>query len=133
MKAKENRWDLNLFRKCGLLLWLVRAQHAHYESKCARKSGGILFAFPLQKRKRNKISRFSFVIVSVRMVRFHVRFQAVKVLCSQLGIQQRRRVQSPSTGYLFARVRFGVVLSTVDGIVRFCCYQHGNLKSEKGT
>ena len=27
-----------------------------------------LFAFPLQKRKRNKISRFSFVIVSVRMV-----------------------------------------------------------------
>ena len=24
---------------CGLLLWLVRAQHDHYKSKCERKSG----------------------------------------------------------------------------------------------
>ena len=28
------------FRKCGLLLWLVRAQHDHSESECERKSGG---------------------------------------------------------------------------------------------
>ena len=67
-KAKENRWDFNLFRKCGLLLWLAIAQHDHYENESERKSGGILFAFPLRKQKRNKISIFSFVIVSVRMV-----------------------------------------------------------------
>ena len=40
-KAKENLLEFNLFRKRGLLLWLVRAQHDHYESKCERKSGGI--------------------------------------------------------------------------------------------
>ena len=33
-----------------------------------KKIWGILFAFPLRKRKQNKSSRFSFVIISVRMV-----------------------------------------------------------------
>ena len=33
-KASENLWDLIIFRKCGLLLWLVLAQHDRYESKC---------------------------------------------------------------------------------------------------
>ena len=32
-KAKDNLWDFDLFRKCGLLLWLVRAQHDHYKSE----------------------------------------------------------------------------------------------------
>ena len=32
-KAKEHLWNFTLFCKCGLLLWLVRAQHDHYESK----------------------------------------------------------------------------------------------------
>ena len=31
--------EFNLFRKRGLLLWLVRAQHDHYEIKSERKSG----------------------------------------------------------------------------------------------
>ena len=34
----------------------------------AKEIWGNLFAFPLRKRKQKKISRFSFVIVSVRMV-----------------------------------------------------------------
>ena len=38
-------------------------------------SGVFLFAFPLRKRNRNKISRFSVVIISVRMVVF-LRWQA---------------------------------------------------------
>ena len=46
---KESLWEFNLLRKCGLLLWLVRAQHDHYESKCEKKLGGNLFAFPLTK------------------------------------------------------------------------------------
>ena len=37
-------------RKCGLLLWLVRAQHGHYKSKCKRKSGGI-FCLSITKAK----------------------------------------------------------------------------------
>ena len=36
-KAKENRWDFDLFRKRGLLLWLVRAQHDHSVRKQMRK------------------------------------------------------------------------------------------------
>ena len=43
--AEENLWDFNLFRKCGLLLWLVRAQHDHYKSKCEGKFGGIDLLF----------------------------------------------------------------------------------------
>ena len=46
----------------------MRAQHDHYQSKMRKKIWGNLFAFPLRKQKRNKISGFSFVIVSVRMV-----------------------------------------------------------------
>ena len=67
-ESERNLWDFNLFRKCGLLLWLAIAQHHHCETESERKSGEILFAFPLQKQKQNRISRFSFVIVSVRMV-----------------------------------------------------------------
>ena len=49
-KPKENVWDFDICRKCGLLLllllfWLVRAQHDHYESKCERKSGGFHLPF----------------------------------------------------------------------------------------
>ena len=74
VKAKENLWDLNVFRKCGLLLWLVRAQHDHYESESDTTSGvSICICLPLRKRERKKISRFSFVIVSVRMVFFFLR------------------------------------------------------------
>ena len=50
---------------CACPAWSLRKQ-------MRRKIWGNLFAFPLRKRKRNKISRFSFVIVSVRMVNpFH--------------------------------------------------------------
>ena len=44
-KAKENLWDFIYIRKSGLLLWLVRAQHENYESKCKRKSRGIDLPF----------------------------------------------------------------------------------------
>ena len=30
------------FCKCGLLLWVVRVRHVHYESECERNSGGLL-------------------------------------------------------------------------------------------
>ena len=44
------------------------AQHDHYDSKCERNLGELICLFPLRKRKQNRISRFSFEIVSVRMV-----------------------------------------------------------------
>ena len=61
---------MNIFRKCGLLLWLMRAQHDHYESKCERKSGGIDLPFHYDSENRIEFpeSRFSSVIVSMRMV-----------------------------------------------------------------
>ena len=65
-KAKENCRDL-IYCVSGLLLWLVRAQHDHYESKCERISGGIYLHFHYESKSELKISRFSFVIVSVRM------------------------------------------------------------------
>ena len=34
-----------IFGKCGLLLWLVRAQHDHYESTCERNLGGTYLHF----------------------------------------------------------------------------------------
>ena len=37
----------------------------------AKENLGYLFAFPWRKRKQNKTSRFSFVVISVRMVRGH--------------------------------------------------------------
>ena len=61
---------LNLFRKRGLLLWPVRAQHDRCESKCERKSGGIYYlpCHYIQKRMRKQVSRHSFVIIFVWMV-----------------------------------------------------------------
>ena len=53
-KAKEILRDLNLFRKRGLLLWLVRAQHDRCESKCERKSGGIYSPFHYESECENK-------------------------------------------------------------------------------
>ena len=53
-----NRWILICFVSVACCCVLSRVQHDHHESECERKSGGILFAFPLRKRKRNKISRF---------------------------------------------------------------------------
>ena len=32
-KAQEKLWDFNLVRKCGLLSWLARAQHDHYQKQ----------------------------------------------------------------------------------------------------
>ena len=49
---------------CVCPTWPLRKQ-------MRKKIWGNLFAFPLRKRKRNKISRFSFVIISVWMVRGH--------------------------------------------------------------
>ena len=67
--SKEISGKLRLFRNCGLLFWLVHGQHhVHYESKCERIIGSNLLPFPLQKQKWEKISRFSFVIVSVQIV-----------------------------------------------------------------
>ena len=57
-KAKENLRDFNLFRKRGLLLWLVRAQHDHCESKCERKSGGIYLPFHYESECENKSPDF---------------------------------------------------------------------------
>ena len=56
--AKENLRDFNLFRKCGLLLWLVRAQHDHYESECARKSGGIDWPFHCESESNISLQIF---------------------------------------------------------------------------
>ena len=50
-KAKENVWDFVLIRKCGLLLWLVPAQHDRYESKCEITSGGIYSCPSITKAK----------------------------------------------------------------------------------
>ena len=55
-KAKENLWDLILFHKCGLLLWLVLAQHDHYESK--RKSGGIHLPFHFESENETNPQSF---------------------------------------------------------------------------
>ena len=41
-----------VFRTSGLLLWLMRAQHVHYESKSERISGGSYLLLPLGDRKR---------------------------------------------------------------------------------
>ena len=46
---------------CACPTWPLRKQ-------MRKKILGNLFAFPLRKRKQHKISRFSFVIISVRMV-----------------------------------------------------------------
>ena len=35
---KRKHWDFNLFRMCGLLLWLAGAQHDHCEAKLAVKA-----------------------------------------------------------------------------------------------
>ena len=50
--------DFNLLRKRGLRLWLVRAQHDHYESKCERKSGGIYLPFHYESECENKSRDF---------------------------------------------------------------------------
>ena len=57
-KAKENLWDFNLFRKCGLLLWRVRAQHVNYESECERKCGGIDLPFHCESENEIKSPGF---------------------------------------------------------------------------
>ena len=57
-KAKENLWDYIFIRKCGLLLWLVRAQHDHYESKCKRTSGGIYLSFHYESESEIKSPDF---------------------------------------------------------------------------
>ena len=43
-KAKENLSGFNFFRKCGLLLWLVRAQHDHYKIANPKQNLVSLFA-----------------------------------------------------------------------------------------
>ena len=56
-----------LFRQCGLLLWLVGANMTITKTT-AKENLWECSAFPLLKQKRNEISGFSFVIVSVRVV-----------------------------------------------------------------
>ena len=51
-KAKEDLWDFAFLRQCGLLLWLVRAQHVHYECECVCLS-------ITKKQKREQIPVFS--------------------------------------------------------------------------
>ena len=79
--GSENKFVGFWFRKCGLLLWLVRAQHNHYESKCERKAGGKHLLFHYESESENEIPRFSFVIASVRMVEFF--FAILEVPCTQ--------------------------------------------------
>ena len=69
-KSKENLRDFNLFRKRGLLLWLVCAHHDHYQSNRKRKSFGIYSPFHYESECENKSSDFSFVIIFVRMIKY---------------------------------------------------------------
>ena len=62
-KAKRTLLDLDVFRKCGLLLRPVSAQRFHCESKCERK----LICLSIMKAKARTNPQISFVIVSVRM------------------------------------------------------------------
>ena len=43
----------NFFRERGMLLWLVRAQHDHYESTCERKPCGIYLPFHYESECEN--------------------------------------------------------------------------------
>ena len=40
LKTKENLWDFIFIPKCGLLLWLVRAQHDPITKANAKESLG---------------------------------------------------------------------------------------------
>ena len=53
-KRKKISGIFIFFRKHGLLLWLVRTQHDHYESKCKRKSGGIYLPFHYESECEKK-------------------------------------------------------------------------------
>ena len=67
-------------KSLGFLLWLVSAQHDHYESKCERKSGGKCFAFPFHyenESERKTISKFSFVISGKKKAHKHKSFWPV--------------------------------------------------------
>ena len=69
MKAKENLWDFAFSCDCSLLLWLLRAQHVHSESKCERKSGEVSLHFHYKcKSRAREIAGVSSAISSVRMV-----------------------------------------------------------------
>ena len=57
-KVKENLRDFTLFRKRGLLLWLVRAQNDHYESKCESKSWGIYLPCHYESECENNLQIF---------------------------------------------------------------------------
>ena len=54
-ESERKSQGLNLFRKCGLLLWLVRAQHDHYQSGCERKSGGIHLPFHCESEIKSSV------------------------------------------------------------------------------
>ena len=70
VKAKGKvLWDFDsFFRKRGLLLWLCVPNMIITKANAKEMWGSLLLAFPLRKRKIIKLCRFSFVIVSVRMV-----------------------------------------------------------------
>ena len=58
-KAKEKSLGFLFFiRKCGLLLWLVHAQHDQDESKCERKSGAIYLPFHYESESKIKSPDF---------------------------------------------------------------------------
>ena len=56
--SQRNSLGFKSSGKCGLLLWLVYAQHDHYESKCERKSGGIYLPFLCESESEIKSPDF---------------------------------------------------------------------------
>ena len=57
-KSEKHFWDFEVLRKCGLLLWLVHAQHDVCESKCERISGGMYLPFHFESESENKSPDF---------------------------------------------------------------------------
>ena len=45
-ESESALWDCVFFGKCGLLLWLARAQHDHYESRCERNKSESEYTSP---------------------------------------------------------------------------------------
>ena len=67
-KAKENLWDFFFYSQVWPVVVAFACPTWPLRMQMRKKRWGNLFAFPLRKRKQNKISWFSFVVISVRMV-----------------------------------------------------------------
>ena len=110
--AKENVWALGLsFCNCGLLLWIVHAQHFHYENEWKRNSGAIHLPFHCENEYETKRPDFicnhgceggNFVIVAVpcrfgRGIRHFLRggsFQWSDVLYLLAAVVLHRSIQN---------------------------------------